>query len=60
MSSTDNIGPVVIYNIIELTEEEIKAAIYEAKKIKYFKLKNADYWQELELRKKIKQKVTNI
>jgi len=37
-----------VYESIELTEEEIKAAIYEAKKKKYFHEKHKEYWQSLE------------
>ncbi len=33
---------------IELTEEEIKAAIYEAKVKKWFHEKSKDYWEMLE------------
>jgi len=36
---------------IILTDEEIKAAIYEAKKKKYFHEKNFPYWNEQEKKK---------
>ena len=36
------------YESIELTEEETKAAILEAKKKKYFHEKHREYWQEQE------------
>jgi hypothetical protein len=39
------------YESIELTEEEIKAAIYEGKKRKYFHERNKDYWQSIESKK---------
>lgn len=34
------------YNSIELTPEEIEAAIMEGKKKKFFRIRNADYWKE--------------
>ena len=37
---------------IELTEDEIKAAILEGKRKKYFKLKHEDYWKEQEYKPK--------
>jgi hypothetical protein len=36
------------YDSIELTPEELQAAILEEKKRKYFKEKNKDYWQSQE------------
>lgn len=39
------------YNSIELTPEEIEAAILEGKKKKFFRLRNADYWKDLDLGK---------
>lgn len=32
---------------VELTEEELKEAITEGKKRKYFKLKHASYWDSI-------------
>ena len=40
--------PAEIYDAIELTEEELKAAILEGKKKKYFHEKNKDYWEKQE------------
>lgn len=37
--------------LTELTEEEIKEAIYQGKKKKYFHEKNKAYWQEQENKK---------
>ena len=45
---------------ITLTESEIQAAIEEFKKVKWFRLQHCDYWQELEQKKKVNRKVTNI
>jgi hypothetical protein len=36
---------------IVLTDEEVKAAIFEAKKKKYFHEKNFPYWDEQEKKK---------
>ncbi len=44
--------PQQLYEAIELTEDEIKAAILEGKKKKYFYLKTKDYWQSLETTRK--------
>jgi hypothetical protein len=44
------------YENIVLTEEELKEAIREGKRKKYFREKNADYWRELE-EKKIKPRL---
>lgn len=46
------------YDKIELTEQEIKEAIHEGKKRKYYKLKNASYWLEQQERsnKKVSHK----
>ena len=35
---------MTVYDSIELTEEEIAAAILEGKKRKYFHTKHAEYW----------------
>ena len=40
--------PQVNYDAVELTEDELKAAILEGKKRKYFREKHADYWQDQE------------
>ena len=40
--------PQVNYDAVELTEDELKAAILEGKKRKYFREKHADYWQDHE------------
>jgi hypothetical protein len=40
------------YEKVELTEEEIKAAILEGKKKKYFHEKNKGYWEAQERPKK--------
>lgn len=48
------------YDKIELTEEEIKAAILEGKKRKYFKEQHKDYWIEAEAKKKVKKHVRNL
>lgn len=48
------------YESIELTDEELKAAILEGKKKKYFKEQHKDYWIEAE-KKKVKGKhITNL
>lgn len=47
------------YDSVELDDEELKAAILEGKKRKYFKTKHQDYWQKLES-KKGKKKVTEL
>lgn len=39
------------YDSVELTEEELKAAILEAKKKKYFKIQHAEYWASQESKK---------
>ena len=40
--------PSTFYDNITLTEEELKEAIVEGKKRKYFKEKNKEYWQSQE------------
>ena len=40
------------YDKIELTDEELKAAILEGKKKKYFHDKNKEHWQKLKKEKK--------
>lgn len=47
-----------IYDSVELTEEETKAAILEAKKKKYFHEKHKDYWEAFESKKGKKCTVT--
>lgn len=42
------------YEGIELTDEEIKEALFEAKVKKYHREKHAAYWQEQEAKKKTK------
>jgi hypothetical protein len=37
-----------IYGHIQLTDDELKAAVLEAKIKKYFHQKNKEYWQQLE------------
>jgi hypothetical protein len=44
------------YKDIELTPEEIEAALYEGKKKKYFHEKSKEYWQERETTKDDKPK----
>lgn len=49
-----NVAPVPIvgfYDHVHLTEDEVKAAIYEGKKKKYFAEKHANYWKEQEAKK---------
>lgn len=46
------------YDTVELTEDEIKAAILEGKKKKYFHEKYKDYWEALESKKEKKCIVT--
>lgn len=48
------------YEHIILTEEEIKAAIIEAKVKKYFHEKHKEYWQEKESKKIKKGHITNL
>lgn len=48
------------YDHIQLTEEEIKAALHEACKKKYFKLQHSAYWQELEEKQIKNRHVTNL
>lgn len=45
---TTSNDPDAIYRDIELTHEEIEAAILEGKKRKYFREKHKDYWEEKE------------
>lgn len=42
------------YEKIELTEEEVKDAIYEAKKSKFFREKHKNYWLSKERKPKEK------
>jgi hypothetical protein len=49
-------NPSAFYDSITLTEEEIKEALLEGRKKKYFKEKNKEYWEAQE---KTKSK-TNI
>lgn len=46
------------YEAIELTEEEIKAAILEGKKRKFFKERSKEYWQSLEKEKAPKKELS--
>lgn len=53
-------NPDAFFEKVELTEDEIKAAILEGKKRKYFREQHRDYWIEVE-KKKVKGKhVTNL
>lgn len=59
--SMQSLPPITdFYNNIQLSEEEIIAAIHEAKKKKYFKLQHGAYWQELEEKQIKNRHVTNI
>jgi cytochrome b subunit of formate dehydrogenase len=51
---------VIDFNSIELTPEEIKEALYEGKKKKYFREKHAPYWQEQEKPKSKKKNEDHI
>ena len=42
------VNPDDFYHGIELTEDEVTMAILEAKRKKYFHVKNMEYWQNLE------------
>lgn len=52
--------PFEFYDNIQLTEDEIIAAIHEAKKRKYFKSQHSAYWKELEEKKIKKGHVANL
>jgi hypothetical protein len=43
------------YSKVDLTDEEIKAAIFEAKKKKFFSQKHENYWNERDPDKKVKK-----
>ena len=43
-----NIDPKTFYDSITLTEEEIKEALLEGRKKKFFKERSKDYWQAQE------------
>ncbi len=43
------------YSTVKLTDEEIKAAIFEAQKEKFFREKHAPYWEKQEHHKKVKK-----
>lgn len=45
MRITFDVNP---YDEIELTPEEVEAALLEARKRKYFHVKHLDYWKEQE------------
>lgn len=49
MVECENIGlRLRPYDSVELTPQEIEAALLEAKKKKWFHLRHADYWENLE------------
>lgn len=43
--------PYELYEAVQLTEEEVKQAVLQAKIAKYFREKNAAYWAEQEAKK---------
>lgn len=47
------------YEFVELTEEEIKCAILEWKKRKFFYERSKEYWESLEQPKKPARKVSS-
>jgi hypothetical protein len=49
---------MTFYDHIELTPEEVEAALLEARKRKYFHEKNKSYWEEQE-KKKVKSSRLN-
>lgn len=51
MEHEDGQGSSDPYNDIELTDDEVKEAIRQAKIKKYFKEKHQAYWTEQELKK---------
>jgi hypothetical protein len=47
------------YSKVDLTDEEIKAALFEAQKVKFFRNKHAPYWNERDPDKKVKKSIDN-
>lgn len=59
--ATQSLPPLTdFYNNVQLSEEEIIAAIHEAKKKKYFKLQHSAYWKTLEEKEIEGKHVTNL
>lgn len=53
-------NPNELYGDIELTDEELKAAVMEGKKKKYFHERSKQYWENQEVKKGTKTAVKPV